>query len=57
MIYVIIKDLNNEANQVYGIMTDDRGQLLGVVDTNCQPCLLPTEHSFGETIETPPCAQ
>jgi len=57
MIYVIIKDLKNEGNQVYGIMTDDRGQLLGVVGTDCQPCELPVEHSFGETIETPPCAQ
>ena len=57
MIYVIINDLNDNTNQVYGIMTDTRGELLGVVDTNCQPCDLTIEHTFGETIETPPCAQ
>jgi hypothetical protein len=57
MIYVLIKDLIDQSNTVYGIMADDRSQLLGVVDTECQPCELPVEHSFGETIETPPCAQ
>jgi len=57
MIYVLIKNLKDEANQVYGIMTDDRSQLIAVVDADCQPCDLPVEHSFGETIETPPCAQ
>lgn len=57
MIYVIIKDLNNPDNQVYGIMTDSRSELIGVIDVNCQPSTLPTEHIFGETIETPPCAQ
>jgi hypothetical protein len=57
MIYVIINDLNNPDNQVYGMMTDTRGDLLGVVDTNCQPSVLPIEHTFGETIDTPPCAQ
>ena len=57
MIYVVIKDLNDETNQLYGIMADDRSQLLGVVDTNCQPVELNFEHTFGETIETPPCAK
>lgn len=57
MIYVIINDLNNPNNQVYGIMTDTRSDLLEVIDSNCQSCILPTEHTFGETIDTPPCAQ
>jgi hypothetical protein len=57
MIYVIINDLNNPNNQVYGIMTDTRSDLLEVIDSNCQSCILPTEHTIGETIDTPPCAQ
>ena len=57
MIYVIINDLNNPNNQVYGMMTDTRSELLGVIDANCQPRELNFEHTFGETIETPPCAQ
>jgi hypothetical protein len=57
MIYVIINDLNNPNNQVYGMMTDTRSELIGVIDSNCQPIALNFEHTIGGTIDTPPCAQ
>jgi hypothetical protein len=57
MRYVIIQDLKDPTYQVYGIMTDDFGQLIRVVDMNCNPCDLPVEHSIIDRFPTPPpCA-
>ena len=57
MVYVKLFDLNDSNVELYAIMSDSRGELISIVDTNCQPASLPTEHIFGETIPTPPCAQ
>jgi hypothetical protein len=57
MKYVLIQDIHDENNKMYYILSDDYGQLLGVVDLNCNPCTAPVEHFVVDSNPTlPPCA-
>lgn len=58
MVYALIQDVNDENNKMYYILSDDRGQLLGVMDLNCNPCAPPIEHFIIDSNPPlPPCVE
>ena len=58
MIYRLIQDDTDPSIQMYYVMDDTGGNLLKVIDMNCNECEPPSAHSVIDGSPTPPlCAE